>query len=185
MQAAAGRANIEINWDDFKDMTADEVAEAIEEGSGEAQVLINAVDMEEDAIEQFQEEINDAKYEIEIQAKLNFDNSIDYIKNSGDNIISIFNAIEDGYTYTLDSAGNAVHAFSIEAVEAIEEIVPGFAAAMEPLEDGTLALTDEMYQAFFDSSTGSLQAYTESYVAMLEADNVMLESERTKMETLL
>ncbi len=173
------------NFDEFKDNVGQNIEEAIEEGTRDAELLINKVEVAEEGIEQAQKDLDEANFTIEVTAKDRFSYQIDQIKNSANNLISVFEAIEDGVTISTDSMGNKFWAFSVEAVEAIEAIYPGFAANAKLLEDGTFTLTDSMYKAFFDSSNGQLAADADAKTAMLDNGIAMLKAKRTQAEQAL
>ena len=174
-----------FDWESFKNKTGEEVASAFEYGTKEAQEKIDTVDLAEQLIGSLQEDIDSSKAQLQINAELGFDNQLTQIENSVDGIVSVFDAIADGVSQTTNDAGEQVWSFSREAAKAIESIYPGFIANAELLRDGTFALTDEMYQAFYDSSQGQLAVDADTKSQMLQNIITMLEEKRSEAEASL
>ena len=174
-----------FDWESFKNKTGEEVASAFEYGTKEAQEKIDTVDLAEQLIGSLQEDIDSSKAQLQINAELNFENQLNQIENSVDGIVSVFDAISDGVTQTTNSAGEQVWSFSREAAKAIESIYPGFIANAELLRDGTFALTDDMYQAFLDSSQGQLAVDADTKSQMLQNIITMLEQKRDEAQASL
>ena len=174
-----------FDWESFKNKTADEVSSAFEYGTKEAQEKIDTVELAEQLIGSLQEDIDSSTAQLQINAELNFQNQLNQIENSVDGIVTVFDAIADGVTQTTNQAGEQVWSFSREAAKAIESIYPGFIANAELLRDGTFALTDEMYQAFYDSSQGQLAVDADTKSNMLQNLISMLEAKRGEAEASL
>ena len=174
-----------FDWESFKNKTGEEVASAFEYGTKEAQEKIDTVNLAEKLIGSLQEDIDSSKTQLQINAELNFENQLTQIENSVDGIVSVFDAISDGVTQTTNSAGEQVWSFSREAAKAIESIYPGFIANAELLRDGTFALTDDMYQAFLNSSQGQLAVDADTKSQMLQNIITMLEQKRDEAQASL
>lgn len=174
-----------FDWESFKTETADNVASAFEYGTKEAQDKIDTVTLAEQLISSLQDDIDSSTAQLQINAELNFQNQLDQIENSVDGIVSVFDAISDGVSQTTNEAGEQVWSFSREAAKAIESIYPGFIANAELLRDGTFALTDEMYQAFYNSSQGQLAVDADTKSNMLQNLISLLEAKRGEAEASL
>ncbi len=174
-----------INWDDFKEQTEEEVSGAIEDATKDSQVTLDTVANAENIIEDCQNQIDEDNKSLIITAKVAFENQLENIEDSVDGIVSIFDAISKGVESTTNEAGEKVWGFSREAAEAIESVYPGFLANAQLLRDGTFALSEEMYQAFFDSANGQLSADTQSKAGMLQNIITILEQRKASAESSL
>lgn len=163
----------------------DAFQEQMEKDTHDYKVKVDAVANADGMIESLQNEIERTKKEIVITARVNFDTRLSDIEGSVDNIVSIFDAISKGVEKTTNGVGEKVWGISREAAKAIESVYPGFIANAELLRDGTFALTDDMYQAFFDSANGQLAVDTQSKVGMLQNIIIMLEQKRASAQSAL
>lgn len=174
-----------FNWQEVFKQAPDEFKKTMNDATRDAQITIDAVAEAKDTIKNLQNDIDSKNKEIVITARVNFDTRLENIENSVDNIVAIYDAISKGVEETTDAMGNKIWGFSREAAKAIEAIYPGFIANAELLRDGTFALTDDMYQAFFDSANGQLAADTNSKAGMLQNIIIMLEQKKASAQSAL
>lgn len=174
-----------FNWDSFKDKTADEFQAALEEATADAEVLVNAVGDAQNLVDDLQNQIDSDEKTIILTAQIQFNNKLTAIENSVDDIVSIYEAMSKGIEATTNEIGEKVWGVSREAAQAIDSIYPGFIANAELLRDGSFALSEEMYQAFFDSANGQLAADTNSKAGMLANNIAILEAKKASAQSML
>ena len=144
----------------------------LEQQEIEVQLEITNLESEKNKLEKEFDEI-----EANIQITLDIENQqeikelqkiFDKITNSIEPLTDIFDALGKGIKKTFDESGKSVWSFSREAVQAVEQLYPGFMQNLDLLKDGTFAVTDEMYQSILNMENGALLANTESTAGRLK-----------------
>lgn len=172
-------------WNSFKFKTAEEVKEAVEEGSRKAVIYINKEDQFDIDEKAAQDAIEKAVAENRIVVPVAIQANIDSLENVTDTYVQVFNAIAKGVSRTTDDMGNSFWTFSIEATKAIDAIYPGFMANAEVMRDGTFKINDEMYESFFNMMNAEVAADGNGIAAMLENRIHYLESRRDEAKSAL
>ncbi len=178
-----------FDWEKIVRMGQDELQEALDKAGKDARMTVQLESDTRGFIEEKQEELDDLKLSAEVFLEANFDKQLDALEGYTDDIVAVFDAIGKGVRKSTDDVGNSFYSLTVDAAKAIENMYPGFIAMIEEnngaLRDGTYALTQDMYNAFFDSVNGQVAVDAKGKMQMIQNDITMLEGKRARLQAAL
>ena len=181
MAEDAGKtADIDLHGDGLD--VAETFLNGLEEGLTEDK---EKVQMQQELIntkDELQEQLDKAPLEYYINIKVKENAMIESIKNTANQITSIFDKISKDVNSSFDSMGRKVWHFSQETVDAISQLYPEFAASWDSIKNGEYIFTDDVYQEYLDLTNGKIALQQREIESRLDIaiEEKKLEQDRLK-----
>lgn len=165
-------------WDDAtKQWTLD--IEAFQkwllENNTDYQVVVNYLS-DQNSLNEIKQKIDDLPEEYEIKIKVSIDEATTRIEEFSNAWTDALSKVQDGITSGFDEQGRAIHTFTSETAAALAEMDSSILQHATVTKDGKIALLDEEYNKYFDTSTGIIKVDLETRLALIKNDKEELQN---------
>lgn len=140
--------------------------------------IVTKAEAAQDAIEEAQNKIDEQKQKVVIYTQL----QLESIESTFDTYNTLVQKIANGVTDGYDSAGNKIKKMTNEVRLAIRGLYPEFDKQLTLMEDGTFAVTESIYDEFFNLEHGKIALDTEATKTQLENQKTLLIEQRNKID---
>ncbi len=165
-------------WDDTtKQWTLDIKAfqKWLLENNANYKIVANYIS-DKDSLAEIEQKIDSLPEEYEIKIKVSIDEATTRIEEFSNAWTDALSKVQDGITSGFDEQGRAIHAFTAETAAALAEMDSSILQHATVTKDGKIALLDEEYNKYFDTSTGIIKVDLETRLALIKNDKEELQN---------